>query len=93
MTKDVCYVVRLEKGDEEYWLGQDNGHYLAFLELQFAAHFDNENDVKAALKDYYTNEHEVEENERAFVCRVSVSDCACFVKTDINLLLNKEAKE
>lgn len=87
MTRDVCYVVRLEQGDEEYWLGAANGYYYACLELQFAAHFDDENEVKAALKSYYEEIHEMKENERAFVCKVSVSDCACFVKSDIDLLL------
>lgn len=88
MTRDVCYVVRLEQGNEEYWLGQsDAGYYFACLELQFATHFDNENDVKAALKEYYTDTHEITENERAFVCKVSIKDCACFVKPDIDLLL------
>lgn len=92
MTRDVCYVVRLEQGDKEYWLGQsDTGDYFACLELQLAAHFDNEDDVKAALKSYYEDTHEMKDNERAFVCKVSVSDCACFVKSDIDLLLKKNA--
>lgn len=91
MTKDICYVVRLEEDGSEWWLSSANGgYYAANCFLKYAARFDNENDVKKALKEYYTETHTIKEDERAFVCKVSVSDCACFVKSDIDLLLKKE---
>lgn len=91
MTKDVCYFIRLEENDKEYWLGQsDAGGYLACHYIENAAHFGDENDVKAALKKYYTDAHTIKEGERAFVCKVLVSDCACFVKSDIDLLLKNQ---
>lgn len=90
MTRDICYVVRLEEDESEWWLSSANGSYNANCFFRYAARFDNENDVKKALKEYYTETHTIKEGERAFVCKMSVSDCACFVKSDVDLLLKKE---
>lgn len=88
-VKDICYVVRLEEDEKEWWLGNSNGGYYANYSFRNATHFNNENDVKAALKEYYTDTHTIKEGERAFVCKVLVSECACFMKSDIDLLLKK----
>lgn len=95
MTKDICYVVRLEEDGHNYWLGADYdqsdcNEYFAVFNFNGAAHFDNEEDVKEALKSYYKDTHTMGEKDRAFVCKVSVSDCACFVKSDIDLLLKEK---
>lgn len=88
MTKDICYVVRLEENGEEHWLGQNEAdEYLAVFNVGSAAKFDNEEDVKEALKSYYSETQDMGEKDRAFVCKMSVADCACFVKSDIDLLL------
>lgn len=89
MTKDICYVVRLEQNEKEYWFGKsDDDQYFASIHFGNAVRFDNEDNIKKALKAYY-NEYSMQENDRTFVCKVSVKDCTCFVKKDVDILLRK----
>lgn len=102
MTKDIAYVVRIEEDENNYWLAENEDCSMCLSaktkgfklspDIKGARLFSDENDVKDALRRYYGDKyycegHEMEASERAFVCKVSVSDCACFVKSDINILL------
>lgn len=89
MTKDIAYVVRIEENGQSEWLCYDYDSEKTYVssDFSYASYFENENDVKDALRQYYGERHEMKEDDRAFVCKVSVSDCACFVKKDIDILL------
>lgn len=102
MTKDIAYVVRIEEGENNYWLAEDEDCSMCLSsktkgfklssDVKDAKLFSDENDVKDALRRYYGDEyyckgHEMEKSERAFVCKVSVSDCTCFAKKDVSILL------
>lgn len=90
MTKDIAYVVRLEENGETCWLsGNEAGEMFAAIGFDSAWHFFDENEVKDALRLYYSERHTMKESDRVFVCKVSISDCACFVKKDIDILLGK----
>lgn len=89
MTKDIAYMVRVEEGENNYWLAEDEDDICLSFRIEGAKVFYDESSIKDALRQYYSETHKMEERERAFVCKVSVRDCACFVKKDIDILLGK----
>lgn len=92
MTRDVAYIVRVE--DEKQgclWLSRDSSNEacVCFYEENATPCY-SEEEVKQLLRDYYSNRGSIGEKDRVFICKVSVTDCACFTKTDMDLLLSKE---
>lgn len=88
MTKDLYYIVRLDENDHNQYLAKNNlDEYYADLDVRNAAKFRHEDEIKSALKYYFKYVHEMKEKDHAFVCKVSATDCAAFVKSDIDLLL------
>lgn len=88
MTKDLYYIIRLEENECNQYLAKNSlDEYYEDLDVRNAVKFRYEDEIKNALKYYYKNVHEMKEKDHAFICKVSSTDCAAFMKSDIDLLL------